>query len=646
MDAYHEKWINDLSLVKRSLLEQELTREAALHVESVIPRRKMSAPIPVSFSQQRLWFLNQFAPDSSAYNVVTALRLKGPLDEPFLRLALEAMVDRHESLRTTFIMEKDTLSQQIAEKQTVEFVVKDLRALPDSEAECRKFVLNESKYIFTLRQGPLLRCHLLKLKVDEHVLLLTNHHIISDGWSMTVFLRELVAFYEAFLNGKLPLLAELPIQYADYAVWQIEWLENEKRQFTYWKKQLEGSLPILELPTDHPRPAVKSDSGASVTLALPRNLTNALKILSRKENCTLFITLLAAFQVLLQRYTGQKDICVGVPIAGRARVETETLIGPFINTLVMRTNLSGNPSFKELLGRVRQVAFDAYANQDYPFEKLVEKLQPKRDLSYSPLFQVLFNFRNVPDKPAKMAEISLEPVAIEQTTAQFDLTLEIAETSDGLTTEFIYNTDLFEEKFIKRMFSHLQVLLQGITTDPEMNINSLPLLTDPERHQLLLEWNDTQTDYPGGQCLHQLFEAQTERAPDAIAVIYEDKKITYKDLNKNANQLAHFLRQQGVASEVLVGICMERSIEMIVGLLGILKAGGAYVPLDPTYPKARLAFMLEDTQAPILLTQKGLLEDVSIPDVKTVYLDNNWNNFLAMMAAIPPLRQIPIIPHL
>lgn len=627
MDAYHNKWINDLSLVKRSLLEQELTREAALHVNAVIPRRKMSAPIPVSFSQKRLWFLNQFAPDSSAYNVATALRLKGPLDEPVLRLALEAIVDRHASLRTTFIMENDTLSQQISEKQAVEVVIKDLRALPDSEAECRRFVRNESKHIFNLRQGPLLRCHLLKLKVDEHVLLVTNHHIISDGWSITIFLRELVAFYEAFLKRKPPSLAELPIQYADYAVWQLEWLENEQRQSAYWEKQLEGPLPILELPADRPRPAVKSDSGASVTLVLPQNLTNALKIVSRKENCTVFMTLLAAFQVLLQRYTGQKDICVGVPIAGRAKIETEMLIGPFINTLVMRTDLSGNPSFKELLGRVRQVAFDAYANQDYPFEKLVEKLRPERNLSYSPLFQVLFNFRNVPDKPAKMAETSLEPFAIEHTTAQFDLTLEIAETSDGFTAEFIYNTDLFKEKFINRMFSHLQTLLQGIAADPEVNINSIPLLTDPERHQLLLEWNDTQTDYPGDQCLHQVFEAQTVRAPDAIAIIHEDKQITYRKANEQANQLAHFLIKQGVGPEVLVGICMERSIEMIVGLLGILKAGGAYVPLDPTYPKARLAFMLEDTQAPILLTQKGLLEDVSMPDVKTVYLYNNWEQF-------------------
>ncbi len=437
------------------------------------------------------------------------------------------------------------------------------------------------------------------------------HHIVSDGWSMGILFQELAALYEAYAAGKPSSLPELPIQYADFAVWQRQWLQEEvlEAQFAYWKQQLGSHSPVLELPTDRPRPAVQTFRGARHSLVLPQSLSEGLKVLSRQEGVTLFMTLLAAFNTLLYRYTGQDDIIVGAPIANRNRSEIEGLIGFFTNTLVLRTDLSGNPTFRELLGRVRAVALGAYAHQDLPFEKLVEALHPERDLSHNPLFQVMFILQNAQAEVLTLSGLTVHPLEVDTGTAKFDLILSMIEGAEGLKGTFEYNTDLFDATTINRMVGHFETLLEGIIADSEQRLSDLPLLTEAERHQLLA-WNETTTDYPKDLCICQLFEAQVERTPEAIAVVFEDQQLTYRELNARANRLAHYLKKRGVGPEVLVGICVERSLEMVVGLLGILKAGGAYVSLDPAYPKERLAFMVEDAQVPVLLTLHRLVAEL------------------------------------
>jgi amino acid adenylation domain-containing protein len=462
----------------------------------------------------------------------------------------------------------------------------------------------------------------------EHVLLFTTHHIICDGWSRGVLIRELAALYEAFSSGKPSPLPELPIQYVDFAVWQRQWLQGEvlEAQLTYWKQQLAGSPPVLELPTDRPRPSVQTFQGATQSLMLPKDLSEALKDLSQQEDATLFMTLLAAFKTLLYRYTGQEDILVGTPIANRNRSEIERLIGFFVNTLVMRTDLGETPSFRELLSRVRKVALEAYARQDLPFEYLVDELQLERDLSHAPLFQVMFVFGNTPMSALELPGLTMSLLETDSGTAKFDLTLSMRETEQGLIGDLEYNTDLFDKSTITRMLTHFQTLLEGVVANPDQHLAKLPLLTEAERQQLLVEWNKTQANYPSEVCLHQLFEAQVERTPDAIAVVFEDKQLTYRELNARANQLAHYLRKLGVKPEVLVGICVERSLEMVVGLLGILKAGGAYVPLDPAYPQERLAFILQDAQVSVLLTQQQLVKVLQEHQIRLVCLDADWES--------------------
>ncbi|MFN6517350.1 MAG: non-ribosomal peptide synthetase, partial [Nostoc sp. CreGUA01] len=415
-------------------------------------------------------------------------------------------------------------------------------------------------------------------------------------------------------------------QYVDFATWQRQWLQGKvlETQLSYWLKQLENAPKVLELPTDYPRPATQTFRGATYSFELSKELSASLNKLSQQQGSTLFMTLLAAFQTLLWRYTGLEDIVVGSPIANRNRTEIEGLIGFFINTLVLRTNLAGNPSFEELLKRVREVALGAYAHQDLPFELLVERLQPERDLSHTPLFQVMFVLQNAPMSALELPGLTLSSVESDSGTANFDLTLFIIETESGLVGSLTYSTDLFEETSIHRMVKHLQTLLEGIVTNPQQRLSQLPLLTESEKHQLLVEWNDTQVEYSQQQCIHELFEAQVERTPDAIAVVFEDEQLTYWELNARANQLAHYLQQLGVKPEVLVGICVERSLSMVIGLLAILKAGGAYVPLDPNYPKERLAFILGDAQAPVLLTQTSLLETIPEHKAKVVCLHTDW----------------------
>jgi amino acid adenylation domain-containing protein len=615
--------IANLSPEEREFLLQRLRQKRKNASPTKIkPQSRDSHTFPLSFAQQRLWFLEQLEPGSPFYNQPAAVRLTGALNLAVLEQSFNEIVRRHEILRTTFFMVEGQPVQAIAPTLTLTLPVVDLQELPEvaRREEVRRIVAEEARQPFNLAEGPLLRGTLLQLGEAEHILLFTTHHIICDGWSRGVLIRELAALYEVFSSGKPSPLPELPIQYADFAVWQRQWLQGEvlEAQLTYWKQQLAGSPPVLELPTDRPRPLVQTFQGATQSLMLPKDLTEALKDLSQQEDATLFMTLLAAFKTLLYRYTGQEDILVGTPIANRNRSEIERLIGFFVNTLVMRTDLGETPSFRELLSRVRKVALEAYARQDLPFEYLVDELQLERDLSHAPLFQVMFVFGNTPMSALELPGLTMSLLETDSGTAKFDLTLSMREIEQGLIGDLEYNTDLFDKSTIARMLTHFQTLLEGVVANPDQRLADLPLLTEAERQQLLVEWNDTQADYPSEVCLHQLFEAQVERSPDAIAVVFEDQQLTYRELNAKANQLAHHLQALGVGSEVLVGICVERSLEMVVGLLGILKAGGAYVPLDPNHPKERLAFILRDTQTPVLLTQQKLLSN--LPDDCDSYL--------------------------
>lgn len=584
--------------------------------------------LPLSSAQKRLWFLDRLEPDSSAYNIRVAYRLTGQLNVVALEQGLIEIVRRHEALRTTFASVNGEPIQVITQEINFSLPIVDLRNTPetDRQTEAQRLVTQEQERPFDLATGPLWRSQLLHLDPEEYLLLVTMHHSVSDGWSNDVFDQELTALYEAFCSGKLSPLPKLPIQYADFAHWQQQWLQSEefKSQLDYWKQQLGGNLPVLELPTDRPRPPVQTYRGAEQFVVLSKTLTEALKALSLKERVTLFITLLAAFKTLLYRYSVQEEIIVGTPIAGRNRVETERLIGCFVNTLVLRTHFSGNPSFRELLGRVREVTLGAYDNQDLPLEMLVQELQPERNLSYNPLFQVMFILQNVSTIDLDLLDMTVNSLEVESKTSKFDLTVELKETSEGLKCCFRYNTDLFDAATITPMMGHFQTLLEGIVAAPEQCLSDLPILTETERHQLLVEWNDTQTDYPKDLGIHQLFEAQVERSPDAVAVVFEDQQLTYRELNCRANKIAHHLQTLGVCTEVLVGICVERSLEMIVGLLAILKAGGAYVPIDPAYPKERLVHLLSDSQALVLLTQENLLPRLPDHQAQVICLDTDW----------------------
>ncbi|GET38795.1 non-ribosomal peptide synthetase/type I polyketide synthase [Microseira wollei] len=584
--------------------------------------------LPVSFAQERMWFLSQLDPTNPLYNEPQALRFHGFLNVVALEKSLNKIIQRHEALRTNFVTVDGQPVQVITESLTLSVPVVDLQHLRESEREIRvqQLATAEAQQPFDLASVPLIRATLLKLTEVEHVLLLTIHHIVFDGWSWGIILRELATIYSAFCNDLFPELPSLPIQYKDFAVWQRQWLNKEllSSQLAYWKQQLSGAPDLLELPADRVRRATQTFRGAHQRFTLSKELTAELMSLSQRQGVTLFVTLLAAFQTLLYRYTGQTDICVGTPHANRDRAEIGGLIGFFVNTLVLRTDMSGNPSFEDVLYRVREVTQGAYAHKDLPFAKLVEELQIKRDLSYTPLVQVMLAFHNVPMPEIQIEGLTASPLAVESATAKFDLLLSLENTASGLIGEWEYNTDLFDGTTIERMVGHFQTLLEAIVANPEQRVSELPLLTERERHQLLIEWNNTTKEYPKDKCIHQLFEEQVTLTPDAIAVVFEGEQLTYNELNQRANRIAHHLQRLGVGPEVLVGICVERSLEMVVGLLGILKAGGAYVPLDPTYPSERLVFMLEDAQVPVLLTQAKLVESFPKHQARIVCLDTDW----------------------
>ena len=601
----YSKAIAELSPEKQELLELLLLEES-----------NEDDSFPLSFAQQRLWFIDQLEPNSFLYNVSTTVRIDGPLNVPAFQRSFNEIVRRHETLRTTFRLVDRQPVQVIAETAEVPIGVVDLEALSTGEKdrESRRLLLADAQLPFDLSRGPLLRVKLLRLSAEEHTLLLCMHHIISDGWSLGVLVREVAALYRSFVEDEPATLPELPIQYADFVLWQRECLRGDAlaEHLEYWGKQLAGAPAVLELPADRPRPAVNSHRGAKQSLTLPAELTAALKSVSEREGVTLFMTLLAAFQTLLHRYSGQDEIVVGTPIANRNRAETEGLIGFFVNTLVLRTGFAGNPSFRELLERVRDVALGAYAHQDLPFEKLVEELQPDRSLSHTPLFQVAFVFQNAPMDRLELSGLRLTPLGGDNGTAKFDLTLFMEETDRGLSGGIEYNTDLFDAETIQRLLGHYQYLLEGIVDNLDQTICELPLLTPAEQQQLL-EWNPTDVVYPVSGSLQAIFETQAALTPNAVALTFKNERLTYAELNQRANQLAHYLRARGVKTEARVGVMLERSLEMVVSLLGILKAGGAYLPLDSDYPRERLAFMLGDAEVHCLLTETRLhaeLEDI------------------------------------
>ncbi|MGD1075767.1 MAG: amino acid adenylation domain-containing protein [Thermodesulfovibrionales bacterium] len=588
------------------LLQQERPASSAF---SAIPTRDRTESAPLSFAQERLWFLDQLEPGSSAYNMPLALRLTGRLDVPALEQSIGEILRRHEALRTTFVTEDAGPIQRTTPATTLTLRQLDLSAMPEQGSAAQQIASEEASRPFDLSTGPLLRALLLQLNPKEHVLLLTMHHIVSDGWSLWILCRELSALYEAFSQGNPSPLPELPIQYADFAIWQRRQLQGKRleEQLMFWKEQLKD-VSTLELPIDHPRPPVQTFCGAIHSVHFSEDLTEAIRSLSHKEGVTVFMTMLAVFQTLLHRYTGQEDIVVGTPIANRSSVEIEGLIGCFANTLVMRADTSGDPLFRDLLKRIRKSTIDAYAHQDLSFEQLVKELRPERDLSRHPLFQVMLALQNVPAAHLELPGLKLSRIGLENTRTNADLEVYLTETAQGLMGEFVYNTALFDEATIARMARHYQRLLEGIAANSALRLSELPLLSAAEQHQLLVEWNATATDSPKDLCIHELFEAHVERTPDALAVVFENQQLTYRELNALANKLAHYLRRQEVGPEVPVGICMERSLGLIIGILGILKAGGVYVPLDMAYPEERLAFMLEDASPLVILTQRRLAE--------------------------------------
>nr|VFJ73104.1 MAG: HAD-superfamily phosphatase, subfamily IIIC/FkbH-like domain-containing protein/non-ribosomal peptide synthase domain TIGR01720/amino acid adenylation domain-containing protein [Candidatus Kentron sp. FW] len=594
-----------------------------------------SASLPLSFAQQRLWFLDRLEGKSATYNIVAAARLDGELDREALAQSLWMLVERHESLRTVFPTVEGAPVARITDEPW-ELAVSDLRALPPAEQEpaVERLLKEEALHIFDLATGPLFRARLIRLGETVHILQFNLHHIIADGWSRGIFVREWCISYEAALRGQAFPLPPLPVQYVDFANWQRQWLVGEvlDEQAAYWKEQLAGAPALLELPTDHPRPPVRDYRGASLSFALPAELTASLKQLGQQTGTTLFMVLWSAFAVLLSRYGRQDDIVVGSPIAGRAHGQTESIMGLFINTLALRLDLTGNPTFEALLEQAKDASLQAHAHQDIPFEHLMDVLQPARNLAHAPIFQVMFVLQNAPLPDLELPGLSLSLLDTESVTAKFDLTLEFREMDGELTGRLEYATDLFERPTMARLVGHLQTLLAGIVEDPRMPIHELPFLTEAEQQQFIA-WNGTAVDYPADKTIVDLFEEQVEKSPDAVAVVFPStgsgrgEKLTYRELNQQANRLGHYLQRIGVGPEVLVGICLERSPEMVIGLLGILKAGGAYVPLDPAYPMERLAFMMEDAHMPVLLTQSDLEGRLPGTKARVICLDTDAEAF-------------------
>ncbi|WP_316186189.1 non-ribosomal peptide synthase/polyketide synthase [Bradyrhizobium sp. SZCCHNR31011] len=607
-------------------IDEAQRQQTGLVAPALVPGPRVRT-LPLSYAQEQLWFLDQVEDVGAAYNMAGALRLDGLLDGPALQCAFSEIVRRHANLRTRFELVDGRGVQVIDETQAFRIGFTDLGALEREERqiEARRLINDHARQPFDLRTGPLLRAMLVKLGEREHLLLVNMHHIISDGWSLRVLLRELGLLYRAEVEGRTASLPNLAVQYADYALWQRNWLDGDvlSRYVDHWRGQLAGAPTTLELPTDRPRPPVQSFAGATVPFVVSGELRAQLMALARREDATLYMVFLAAFSLLLSRYSGQQDILVGSPVAGRSRLELEGLTGMFVNMLVMRCELSGDPTFRDFLGRIKETALGAYSHQDIPFGKLVDALQPERVLSRHPLFQACLSFENTPFDSLELPGVAVSRIEAdaEHQTAKFDLTLYVQEVPSGIECSLEYATDLFDRATIDRVIGHFLQLLDQIACKPDRALSEIDLLSEAERRRLIVDWNDTAASYPQDVCLHELFAAHAERRPDAVAAIWEDDELCYGELDRCANQLAHHLRGLGVGPDVIVGLCVERSLDMVVGVLGILKAGGAYLPLDPRYPAERLAYMLDDAKVEVLLTQEALLQRLPASDAIVVRLD-------------------------
>ncbi|RYZ33360.1 MAG: non-ribosomal peptide synthetase, partial [Myxococcaceae bacterium] len=574
-------------------------------------------------AQQRLWFIDQLEPGTSLYNMPLPLRLTGVLDEGALRRSLDALMVRHESLRTTFRVEAGQPVQHIHSEATVPFESVDLTGIVDTaerQADLERRALTEFRRPFNLEQGPVIRALLMKLGAEDHVLVLHLHHIVSDGWSLGVLVREVTTFYEAFRHGQTPALPELPVQYADYAVWQRNWLQGDvlEAQLGWWKQQLAGASHVLDLPTDKPRPAVATQRGDAVSVRLPRVLSEQVEALAQKEGATPFMVLLAAFQTVLHRYSGQDDVLVGSPIANRGHAETEGLIGFFVNTLVLRGSFGMRPSFRQLLAQVRTTTLGAYEHQYLPFERLVESLQTTRDLARTPLFQALFALQNAPVSGATMPGLAVQPADFgSRATTLFELSLDLSRDAEGFAGRLEYATDLFEAATIERLLTHLRVLLETVVARPDAPLADLSLDAPETQARIVDLGRGDVVDFNLESTVHGLIELQAARTPDADAVVFEETTLSFRQFDARANQLARHLRSLGVGPEVTVALALERSADALVAFLAVLKAGGAFVPLDPAAPDARKAYILENSRASVLLTTQALAEGWQ-PDIAHV----------------------------
>ena len=635
-DNYKHDFLGDITWQIAELLGYENDFGLSHDNKTIeIKRIQRSDNLPISFAQQRLWFLDQYEEESTTYNISIALQLKGHLKTNVLKQSLQAILDRHESLQSTFHKENGIPVVRIS-KQALQFDSLDLRNLTDEERDikAKSLIDEEFNLPFNLSQGPLFRSKLLQIDEDSNILLVSMHHIVSDGWSIGILIKDWTGLYTAFSkNQGSPLpkpLADLSIQYVDYANWQRQWLKGEEynRQVNYWKNQLKGIPELLELPTDFIRPPAQTFKGISLHFSLSPELTQQIKKLSQKSNCTLFMTLISAFSILMAKYSGQKDIVLGSPIANRNHKDIESLIGFFVNTLILRFDLSSNPAFEDFLQQNRNVILDAYAHQDISFEQLVEELQPGRSLSHSPLFQVLFVLQNAPMGKLELPDLTISPINQDSEISKYDLSMILEENDDtsGIDGTVEFNTDLFKPETIERLIGHFKNILQEIVKAPDQSIYQYEIMSPSELQTILYQWNETDISYAKDKCIHELFEEQVEKTPDKIAIIFEDQaityQITYRELNHKANILAHHLKSLNVKTEDLIGIYMERSLEMVIGLLGILKSGGAYVPLDPTYPVDRIQYMIENSETKILVTQSHLLENINLKNIHTICLDD------------------------
>ena len=636
----------DVDLELRHLFDKPTVEQVALEIERIRKQESgISAPpiepvprnqdLPLSFAQQRLWFLDQLAPGNPSYNIPSAMRLRGNLNIDALEKAIKEIIRRHESLRTTFKDVAGKPVQVISEDINFKLEQLDISHFPeeDRQAEALRLAKAEAATPFDLANGPLIRARLIKLADDDYAMLFNMHHIISDGWSVGILVSEVVRLYSAFCEDKPSPLSDLEIQYADFAHWQRNWLDGEvlQKQILFWKEELSGAPPLLELPTDRPRPPVQTSNGAQEAVQLDASLTAAIRKLSQEEGATTFMILLAAFQTLLHRYSGQDQILVGSPIANRTNSKVEKLIGFFVNTLIMKSDFADNPSFSDLLAQVRERSLNAFAHQDLPFEKLVEELQPERDMSHTPLFQVAFVLQNAPPQQMiELPDLSMQAMESGVTTAKYDLTLTMMEAGEQIVGSMEYNTDLFDRETIQRMLEHFKLLLQVMIDNPEREVGSFPLLSEKEKYLTLEEWNESARPFPDTVCVHQRFEEWVAQQPEAPAAVYradaaaQPAQLSYAELNARANKLARHLQEAGVGLESIVGICMDRSLDMIVSMLAILKAGGAYVPIDPTYPDERIQYMVQDSELSVLLTQEIFKERLGILQKTLIAVDSDW----------------------